>query len=76
MFRSALMLLCLSSEYFSGVGVCFGFDEVVDLADDVAFEAADDIAFGFTFLGSSSDVIDGGLVESHATDDDAVDCGV
>src|SRR5665647_2191980 len=47
--------------------------QVVDLADDVALEAADDLALGLALGGAPGDVVDGGLVEAHADDDGAVD---
>ena len=49
---------------------------MVDLADDVAFEAADDVAFAESFGSSPGDVVDGGLVESHSDDYGVVDGGV
>src|SRR5438309_11697129 len=49
---------------------------VVDLAGDVAFEAADDFAFAFAFGRAAGDVVDGGLVKAHAHDDGAVERAV
>jgi len=43
----ALMLLYLSSSNFEGHGL--GFDEVINLADHVAFETTTDVTFGFAF---------------------------
>jgi hypothetical protein len=40
-----------------------GHDALVDLAGEVALEAADDVALGEPFGGASGDVVDGGLVE-------------
>jgi hypothetical protein len=42
----------------------------VDFANDVALEAADDLAFVQAFVGSSLDVGAGGFVVSHADDGD------
>ena len=47
--------------------VGFG-DVLVDLACEEPFEAADDVFFGEAFCGAAGDVVDGGLVESHADD--------
>src|SRR3954454_20934277 len=54
-------------------GRCEG---VVDLAGDVAFEAADDLPFTLAFGGAAGDVVDGGLVKAHADDDGAVERAV
>jgi hypothetical protein len=70
------MLLCSSS----GEGVWFGegwSGEVgVDLAGDVALEAADDLAFAEAFGGAAGDVVAGGLVVSHPDDGDDVEGAV
>jgi hypothetical protein len=49
---------------------------VIDLAGDVAFEAADDLSLAFAFGGASCDVVDGGLVKAHANDHRAVESAV
>ena len=49
---------------FSGSVV--GHDPVVRLAGEEAFQASDDVFFGEAFGGATSDVVDGGLVESHS----------
>ena len=60
-----------------GAGVLSGFvvghDALVGLAGDEAFEAADDVFFGEALGGAAGDVVDGGLVKSHAHDDDSVE---
>ena len=48
----------------------------VDLAGEVALEAAHDFGFGLAFGGASSDVDLGGLVPVHAGDDGSVQRGV
>ena len=48
----------------SGLVVCH--DALVDLAGEEPFEAADDVLFGEALGGEASDVVDGGLVESHS----------
>jgi len=65
-----LMLLYLSSSDFKDCGL--GFDEVINLADHVAFETADDVAFGFSFSCSACDIGDRGFVETHADDDGSI----
>ena len=60
------MLLCLSTGDFACSWV--HFDELIDLADDVAF--------AFAFGGSPGDVCLRGLVVLHANDHCAVDGGV
>ena len=50
-----------------------GHDAVVGLAGDEAFEAADDVFLGEAFGAAAGDVVDGGLVEAHADDDDPVE---
>ncbi len=47
-------------------GLVVGYDALVDLAREEAFQAADDVFFGEAFCGATSDVVDGGLVESHS----------
>src|SRR4051794_11527608 len=56
--------------------MCRGWEEVVDLAGDVAFQAADDVFLGEPVAGSSFDVGHGRRVPAHADDDDAVERGV
>ena len=46
---------------------------MVDLADDVAFEASDDVAFGLALGGSSSHVSFCRFVVLHPDNDGAVD---
>ena len=58
----------------SGSVVCH--DVLVDLAGEEAFQAADDVFFGEAFGGAASDVVDGGLVESHAYDGEWVERSV
>ena len=53
-----------------------GHDALVDLSRKEAFEAPDDLAFGSAIGGASGDVVAGGLVESHADDDGAIEGGV
>ena len=55
----------------SGSVVCH--DVLVDLAGEESFEAADDVFFCEAFGGAASDVVDGGLVESHSYDGDSVE---
>src|SRR6266700_6855830 len=45
----------------------------VDLAGDVAFQAADDLAFALAFVGAPFDVVLGRLVVAHADEDDPVE---
>ena len=54
-----------------GSGAVVGHDAAVDLAGEEPFEAADDVSLGEAFLGAAAGVVDGGLVEAHAHDDDA-----
>ena len=51
-------------------------DALVDLSRKEAFQAPDDLAFGSAIGGASGDVVAGGLVESHADDDGAIEGGV
>ena len=53
-----------------------GHDALVDLSRKEAFQAPDDLAFGSAIGGASGDVVAGGLVESHADDDGAIEGGV
>ena len=46
-------------------------EEPVDLACDVAFEAADDLAAGFAVGASALGVVDGALVDAQQGDGDA-----
>jgi len=68
------MLLCLPTGDFACSWV--RFDELIDLADDVAFQASDDVACAFAFGGSPVHVSLRGLVVLHAHDHCAVDGGV
>ena len=49
---------------------------MVDLANDVAFEAADDVAFALALGGPARDVSKRGLVEPHPDDHGPIDRGV
>ena len=53
-----------------------GHDALVDLSRKEAFEAPDDLACGSAIGGASGDVVAGGLMESHADDDGAIEGGV
>ena len=53
-----------------------GHDALVDLSRQEAFQAPDDLAFSSALGGASGDVVAGGLVESHADDDGAIEGGV
>ena len=53
-----------------------GAQRVVDLAGDVAFEAAHDFAFGFPFGGSAFDVGAGALAVAHSADGDQMQSAV
>ena len=74
------MLLCSSSGDFEGRGWRTkpgGVRQVlVDLAGDVALEAADDLAFGSAFCCSAFDVVAGGLMVAHPDDRDDVERAV
>src|SRR5205823_8299971 len=52
------------------------WEEGVDLAGEVALEAADDVFGGETFGAAAGDVGAGGLVVAHAHDDGTVEGGV
>lgn len=54
-------------------GSVVGHDVLVDVAGEEPFEAADDVLFE-AFCGAAGDVVDGGLVESHACYGDSVEC--
>ena len=58
---------------FLFAGLC---ERGVDLAGDVAFEAAHDLAFALALAGAAVDVGPGRLVVAHADEDDAVERGV
>jgi hypothetical protein len=51
-------------------------ERCVDLTGDVAFQAADDLAFAFAFAGAPFDVILGGWVVAQVDEDDPVERGV
>src|SRR6266511_3346411 len=51
-------------------------EQCVDLAGDVAFQAADDVAFALAFADASHDVVPGRLVIAHADEDDPIERGV
>ena len=54
-------------------GTVVGHDSLVDLAGEEPFQASDDVFLGEAFGGAASDVVDGGLVESHAYDGEWVE---
>src|SRR5579862_955101 len=62
-----MMLLCLSSRHWC---LC---ELPVEVAGEVAFEAADGFACGLAFAGSAGDVVAGGLVDAAAVDQDGVE---
>ena len=64
------MLLCLSSRHW------WVLEESVEVAGEVALEAAGCFAAGFAFLDSAFDVGDGGGVPAAAGDDDLVEGAV
>ena len=67
-------LLCLSSPgelILSG-----GVEAAVDVAGEVALEAATDLPEGAPFGGTALDVGAGSRVHSHAGDDGHVECSV
>lgn len=65
------MLLCLSTRSF---GLSWaGLDEVIDLPDDIAFEAANNVTFTLTLRRSSGDVRLRRFVMAHTHDDRPVD---
>ena len=53
-----------------------GAEGVVDLAGDVAFEAADDFALGLAFGGAAFDVGAGAFAVAHSGDGDQVQSAV
>ena len=57
-------------------GTVVGHDSLVDLAGEEPFQAADYVFFGEAFGGEASDVVDGGLVESHSYDGEWVERSV
>ncbi len=58
-----------SGGLFDGLsGAVVGHHALVDLAGEVALDAADDLAFGHAFGGAAGDVVDGRLVETHPHD--------
>src|SRR5438552_18428573 len=64
------MLLCLSSRQRRV------FEESVEVAGEVAFEAAGGLAAALSFAGSTLDVVDGGSVCTASSNDDLVECSV
>src|SRR4051812_49547914 len=68
------MLLCRSSG-FCGRRVVLA-EEAKDLPCAIALEAAHDLRLRLSLPRAAPDVVDGGLVEAHACDDDAVERGV
>src|SRR5918994_6966370 len=68
------MLLC-RSRGFRGRRVVLA-EKAEDLACDRALEAAHDLRLRLSLPRAAPDVVDGGLVEAHACDDDAVKGGV
>src|SRR3954452_24189580 len=75
------MLSCVSSRdlrvsrFGDWVGLA-GVEQVVDLADEVALEAADDLHLGVAFGGLLCDVALGARVQPHAADHGQVQRGV
>src|SRR5262249_53377746 len=64
------MLLCLSSR-------CrWVLEESVELAGEVAFEAAGCLAAALSFADATLDVVDGRWVDSASGEDDLVECAV
>src|SRR5262249_44082922 len=64
------MLLSSGNEF---VGCSAGFAQgVVDLAGDVALDAAHDLVFGFAFGQAASEVVAGGRMTTHADHQDHV----
>ena len=51
-------------------------ERCVDLAGEVAFQAADDLAFALALAGAPFDVVLGGLVVAQADEHDPVERGV
>src|SRR3954452_4595226 len=75
------MLSCVSSRDLrvSRAGGCVrlaGVEQVVDLAGEVALEAADDLHFGMALGGLLRDVGLGARVQPHAADHGRVQRGV
>src|SRR5712692_5356306 len=70
-----VMLLLMSSGSGEVRFVCLR-ERGVDLAGDVALQAADDLALGLALAGAPRDVLSGRLVPAHADEDDAVEGGV
>src|SRR6266568_3178233 len=52
------------------------FEESVEVAGEVAFEAAGGLAAALSFAGSTLDVVDGRSVCSASGNDDLVECSV
>ena len=71
---SALMLLCLPTRDLACSWV--HFDKLKDLADDVPFQATDDVAFAFAFGGSPGHVSLRGLMVLHADNHCPIDRSV
>ena len=65
------MLIWLSSVDTQSVRLCV--DQVVDLVNEVALEASDDVSFALSFGGAPVDIGDCGLLESHADDNGSAD---
>src|SRR4051794_10063582 len=68
------MLLCRSSGFFGRRVVLAGEGE--DLPCAITLEGAHDLRLRLSLPRAAPDVVDGGLVEAHAGDDDAVERGV
>jgi hypothetical protein len=69
-------LLWMSSSLVEGLGPVLAGERCVDLAGDVAFEAADDFLLGLAFFGAPFDVVLRSGVLAHADEDNAVEGGV
>src|SRR5258705_2457513 len=66
----------MSSGLGGGVLVRFGADDLVDVAGDVALEAAHDLGFWFAFGEASGHIFLCGFVPAEADVGDAVQAGV
>src|SRR5258708_32953926 len=66
----------MSSGLGGGVLVRFGADDLVDVAGDVALEAAHDLGFWFAFGEASGHIFLCGFVPAEADHGDAVQAGV
>src|SRR5258705_12051404 len=72
----APMPLCLSSGSWDLICGVERLDQVVDLACDVALEAADGLSAGHAFGGASVEVVAGAVVAAWSGQGEAVEGGV